>query len=63
MGLPAGVIGQNNMSVKKPRRGRFLRLPLDDLLSSGITIAALSLLAGFISLPLLSLLIWTVSSS
>lgn len=58
------MIGQKNeVLAKKARRGRFSRLPLDDLLSSGIAIAALSLLAGFISLPLLSLLIWTVSSS
>ncbi len=49
--------------MKKDRRGRVSRLSLDDQLSSGIAIAALSLLAGFISLPLASLLIWTVSSA
>jgi molybdate transport system permease protein len=32
-----------------------------DKLASGLAIAALALLAGFISLPLLSLMIWTVS--
>ena len=32
-----------------------------DRLASGLAIAALALLAGFISLPLLSLVIWTVS--
>jgi molybdate transport system permease protein len=32
-----------------------------DKLASGLAIAALALLAGFISLPLLSLVIWTVS--
>ena len=32
-----------------------------DRLASGLAIAALALLAGFISLPLLSLIIWTVS--
>jgi molybdate transport system permease protein len=32
-----------------------------DKLGSGLAIAALALLAGFISLPLLSLIIWTVS--
>ncbi len=58
------MIGQKDeVLAKKVRRGRFSRLPLDDLLSSGVTIVALSLLAVFISLPLLSLLIWTVSSS
>jgi molybdate transport system permease protein len=32
-----------------------------DRLASGVAVAALALLAGFISLPLLSLVIWTVS--
>jgi ABC-type sulfate transport system permease component len=32
-----------------------------DKLAAGLAIAALALLAGFISLPLLSLVIWTVS--
>ena len=54
---------KDKVSIKKGWRGRFSKLSLDDLLSSGIAIAALSLLAGFISLPLLSLLIWTVSSA
>lgn len=47
----------------KGRRRRFRRLGWDDLLSSGVAVAALSLLVGFISLPLISLVIWTVSSS
>ncbi len=45
----------------KGRRRRFRRLAWDDLLSSGVAIAALSLLVGFISLPLISLVVWTVS--
>lgn len=54
MGLRAG-------RVKKQRRSR-LRKPLGgDVLASGLAVAALALLAGFISLPILSLIIWTVS--
>jgi molybdate transport system permease protein len=34
-----------------------------DVVASGLAIAALALLAGFISLPLLSLVIWTVEKS
>lgn len=37
--------------------GRFSR---GDTLASGLAVAALALLAGFISLPLLSLVVWTV---
>lgn len=32
-----------------------------DVLASGLAVAALALLAGFISLPILSLIVWTVS--
>lgn len=32
-----------------------------DMLASGLAVAALALLAGFISLPILSLIVWTVS--
>ncbi len=63
MGVPAGGVIYQKDKAKKARRGWSQRLSLDGLLSSGITIAALSLLAGFISLPLLSLLVWTVSSA
>ena len=34
--------------------------PWSDTLASGLAVAALALLAGFISLPLLSLVVWTV---
>ena len=57
------MIGQDRVSTKRAGRGRFSGLKTDDLLSSGVAIAALSLLAGFISLPLLSLLVWTISSA
>jgi molybdate transport system permease protein len=36
-------------------------LPRGDTLASGLAVVALALLAGFISLPLISLLLWTVS--
>jgi molybdate transport system permease protein len=43
---------------------RVLRRPgLGDTLASGLTVAALALLAGFISLPFLSLLLWTASEN
>ena len=35
-------------------------LPWGDRLASGLAIAALGLVAGFISLPILSLVVWTV---
>jgi molybdate transport system permease protein len=35
--------------------------PWSDTLASGLAVAALALLAGFVSLPLLSLVVWTVS--
>jgi molybdate transport system permease protein len=35
-------------------------LPWSDTFASGLAVAALALLAGFISLPLLSLVVWTV---
>lgn len=41
-------------TVRKSRSG-------GDLLASGFAVGALALLAGFVSLPLLSLVIWTVS--
>lgn len=57
------MIGRGDRGDVKGRRRRFRRPAWDDLLSSGVAVAALSLLAGFISLPLISLAIWTVSSS
>ncbi len=36
-------------------------LPSGDTLASGLAVVALALLAGFISLPMISLLLWTVS--
>ena len=48
-------------------RGRDRRLPglsgPGDALASGLAVAALALLAGFISLPFISLLLWTVSEN
>jgi len=44
--------------------GRFPRRPaLGDSLASGLAVAALALLAGFISLPFLSLILWTVAEN
>lgn len=64
MGLRiGGLTGGGGRGDVKGRRRRFRRLGWDDLLSSGVAVAALSLLVGFISLPLISLVIWTVSSS
>lgn len=64
MGLRiGGLTGGGGRGDVKGRRRRFWRLGWDDLLSSGVAVAALSLLVGFISLPLISLVIWTVSSS
>jgi len=39
------------------------RLGLGDSLASGLAVAALALLAGFISLPFLSLILWTVAEN
>ena len=36
-------------------------LPRSDTLASGLAVAALALVAGFISLPILSLVVWTIS--
>lgn len=44
------------------RRARRIA-PKGDLAASGLAVVALSLLAGFISLPLLSLLLWTFTGS
>jgi molybdate transport system permease protein len=37
------------------------RFPRSDTLASGLAVAALALVAGFISLPILSLVVWTIS--
>ena len=48
--------------MKKGDRWRgVVGLPRGDTLASGLAVVALALLAGFISLPLISLLLWTVS--
>jgi molybdate transport system permease protein len=48
--------------MKKADRWRaVVGLPRGDTLASGLVVVALALLAGFISLPLISLLLWTVS--
>jgi molybdate transport system permease protein len=51
--------------MKKRNRGGLLsRLTgSGDALASGVAVAALGLLAGFISLPILSLVLWTVSEN
>ena len=47
--------------MKKGDGHRVPGLPRSDTLASGLAVVALALLAGFISLPLISLLLWTVS--
>ncbi len=47
--------------MKKGVGRRVAGLPRGDTLASGLAVVALALLAGFISLPLISLLLWTVS--
>ena len=50
--------------MKKRDGGRLFRLPWGgDALASGLGVAALALLAGFISLPILSLVLWTVNEN
>ncbi|HEU4493187.1 MAG TPA: ABC transporter permease [Rubrobacteraceae bacterium] len=58
MGVRAGVVkGQE-------KRGLLSRaLGSGDRLASGLAVAALSLLAGFISLPMVSLILWTVNEN
>jgi molybdate transport system permease protein len=50
--------GLKERSKEDPSPGTF---PWGDTLASGLAVAALALLAGFVSLPLLSLVVWTVS--
>ncbi|CAA9468565.1 MAG: Molybdenum ABC transporter permease protein ModB [uncultured Rubrobacteraceae bacterium] len=48
--------------MRRGKDGRLSRRPgSGDTLASGLAVTALALLAGFISLPILSLVIWTVS--
>lgn len=48
--------------TKEKKSRPFRRRPEGgDVLASGLAVAALALLAGFISLPILSLIVWTVS--
>lgn len=48
--------------MRRGKDGRLSRRPAPgDTLASGLAVAALALLAGFISLPILSLVLWTVS--
>ena len=58
MGIRAG-------GVKKTGKGGLLPSTLagGDTLASGMAVTALALLAGFISLPILSLLLWTVNEN
>jgi len=47
--------------LSEKRRADTRRSSGGDTLASGLAVAALALLAGFISLPILSLIVWTVS--
>ncbi len=51
--------------MKKRDKGGFITrlLGSGDRLASGLAVAALSLLAGFISLPMISLIVWTASEN
>ena len=61
MGLRAGEPVKNE---KKNRRGLLSGVSgKGDALASGVGVAALSLLAGFISLPIISLIVWTVDEN
>ena len=49
--------------TKQGKERFFRRLLGGDRVASGLAIAALSLLAGFISLPMISLIVWTVNEN
>jgi molybdate transport system permease protein len=51
-------VREGNKDGRAPRR-----LGAGDTLASGLAVAALALLAGFISLPFISLLLWTISEN
>jgi molybdate transport system permease protein len=53
--LRAGGVKTRSKEDPSPRTS-----PGGDLLASGLAIAALALVAGFISLPILSLVVWTI---
>jgi molybdate transport system permease protein len=53
--LRAGGVKKRSKEDPSPKTS-----PGGDMLASGLAIAALALVAGFISLPLLSLVVWTV---
>jgi molybdate transport system permease protein len=53
--LRAGGVKKRSKEDPSPRTS-----PGGDLLASGLAIAALALVAGFISLPILSLVVWTI---
>jgi molybdate transport system permease protein len=55
------VPAERPVELRRSRRSR--RLLGGGYLSGGLAVGALSLLAGFIALPILSLVIWTVSNS
>jgi len=54
-------MGIRDRRVSKEKTTRHRKLPSGDTLVSGLAVGALALLAGFISLPILSLVVWTVS--
>ncbi len=54
-------MGVRARRVRKEKTTRPRKLPSGDTLASGLAVGALALLAGFISLPILSLVVWTVS--
>jgi molybdate transport system permease protein len=52
------------VKARTNKRGLLSRVPgKDDTLASGVGVAALSVLAGFISLPIISLILWTVDEN
>lgn len=51
------------MTKENKRRFRFKLSGGGDTFSAGLAVAALALLAGFISLPLISLILWTLNES
>lgn len=53
-------VGARVRRAKDRTGGAFSRILRGDALYSGMAVAALALLAGFVSLPLLSLIVWTV---
>jgi molybdate transport system permease protein len=58
-------VGLRAGGVTKRAKGGFFRglLGSGDRVATGVAVAALSLLAGFISLPMISLILWTVNEN